>query len=86
MVVLSLAEKVDLNSFFSIILEKIQDDPHIAKYKIKNHQGLYTFIYHCVVGDIKLFLNNLKNELDESTTYFIQQLFNEIFTRFEKEK
>jgi len=79
MIILSLSQKIDSNTFFSNILIKIKDNTLLSQCEIKNNNDVYTFIYKFVVDDIKLFLQNKKNDLEESTKYMIQTVLNEIF-------
>jgi hypothetical protein len=79
MIILSLSQKIDSNTFFSNILIKIKDNTLLSQCEIKNNNDVYTFIYKIVVDDIKLFLKNEKNDLEESTKYMIQTVLHEIF-------
>ncbi len=78
MVVITLVQKVNSNSVLSHILNEIKDNPLLAPYKITDNKGVYSFIYKYVVDDMKLFLNNQKNELDKTTKYMLQKFFNKI--------
>jgi hypothetical protein len=78
---LTVKDRLQPNSEFLSILEKIRNNKLFEGKKIINKMGLYNFIYGPVVEDIKLFLNNQKNELDETTKYMIQTIFNEIYPR-----
>jgi hypothetical protein len=79
MIILSLSQKIDSNTFFSNILIKIKDNTLLSQCEIKENNDVYTFIYKTVVDDIKLFLKNQKNDLEESTKYMIQTVLYEIF-------
>jgi hypothetical protein len=76
---LTLEDRLNENFEFSKILEKVQNNKLFEEKKIIDKMGLYNFIYGPLVDDMKLFLNDQKNELDETTKYTLHTIFVEIY-------
>ena len=74
-ITLTLEQKLHENLFFLGLLEKMK------QYNITNTIGVYEFIYGPVVKDMEAFLDNEKNELDESTKYAVQSVIKGIYPR-----